>query len=101
MVNTLIEQKQNFDDKCLKVIDKSLREIFGEKATLIIFKHLEISEKMDVFVDALEELLSSGANIVKKKILEKLYSSYGIIYKPEFERAETNMNFVSQIKMLQ
>ena len=106
-MNSLTTQKLKCDDKCLTVIDKVLRKIFGDEATLVIYKYLEnsyslrqdeIPEKMDIFVDAIEELLSSGAHIVKQKILENLYSSYSIIHKPEFERAETKLTFVNQMK---
>ena len=82
----------------------------GDEATLLIYKHLEnryslrqneIGEKIAVFADGLEELLSSGAYVIEKSILENAYSSYGLTRRLGFERAETNMNFVSQIKMLQ
>ena len=105
-INTLTKQKQKYDDKGSKAIDKVLRKILGDEATLIIYKYLEnnysirqdeIVEKIDLFVDALEELLSSGAYIVKQNILENLYSSHGIIHKPELERAETKLTFVSQM----
>ena len=106
-MNTLTNQKLKFENKASEAIDNVLRKIFGDEATLGIYKYLEnsyslrqdeIPEKMDIFVDAVEELLSSGAHIVKQKILENLYSSYGIMHKPEFERAETKLTFVNQMK---
>ena len=109
-MNALTIQNPKYENKASKAIDEVLRKIFGDEATLIIYTYMEsnysirqdeIVEKIDVFVDALEELLSSGAYVVKQKILENLYSNHAIIHKPEFERAETNMNFVNQIQMLQ
>ena len=106
----MTKQKQKHETKASKAIDNVLRKIFGDEATLIIYTYIEsnysirqdeIVEKIDVFVDALEKLLSSGAYVVEQKILENLYSSHGIIHKPEFERAESNMNFVNQMQMLQ
>ena len=105
-INTLTNQKQKHENKASKAIDNVLRKIFGAEATLIIYKYLEnnysirqdeIIEKIDLFVDALEELFSSGAYIVKQNILENLYSSHGKIHKPEVERTETKLTFVSQI----
>ncbi len=105
-MNTLTTQKQKHENKASKAIDNVLRKIFGDEAALIIYKYLEnnysirqdeVVEKIDVFVDALEELLSSGAYIVKQNILENLYSSHGIIHKPDFEITETELTFVSQM----
>jgi hypothetical protein len=110
VTNTLTKQKQNYGDKGSKAIDKILRKILGDEATLFIYKHLEnryslrqdeIIEKIDVFAEGLEELLSSGAYVIEKNILENAYSSYGLTRRLGFERAESNMSFVSQMKMLQ
>ena len=109
-MNALTKQKHKSDDKVSRAIDKVLRKIFGNEATLLIYKHLEnryslrqdeIVEKTDVFADGLEELLSTGAYVIEKNILENAYSSYGLTRRLEFEKAESNMNFVSQMKMLQ
>ncbi len=106
----MTKQKQKHETKASKAIDNVLRKIFGDEATLIIYKYLEnryslgqdeIVEKIDVFADGLEKLLSSGAYVIEKNILENAYSSYGLTRRLCFERAESNMNFVSQMKMLQ
>ena len=92
-----------------KAIDKVLRHIFGEEATLLIYKHLEnryslrqeeIGEKIDIFAKGLEEFLRSGAHVIEMKILEELYSSYGFTPRLEFERRRNEYDFVSQMKML-
>ncbi|TRZ49195.1 MAG: hypothetical protein D4S01_09125, partial [Dehalococcoidia bacterium] len=57
----------------------------------------EIVEKIDDFVDAIRELLGSGAYPVEHQILKVLYVSHSINYEPEIETVETKLAFVSQI----
>lgn len=106
-MTALVIQSPKNENKASKAIDDVLRKIFGDKATLIIYEYIEknhsirqdeIAKKIDNFIDALRELLSSGAYPVEQKILENLYSSYGIIHKPEIESLETKWTFVSQMK---
>ena len=109
-INTLTNQKQKHENKASKAIDNVLRKIFGDEATLIIYTQIEsnysvrqdeIVSKIDAFAEGLEKLLSSGAYVIEKNILEDINSSYGLTRRLGFERAESNMNFVSQMKMLQ
>ena len=102
-------QNPKYENKASKAIDDVLRKIFGEKATLIIYEYIEknhsirqdeIVEKIDDFVDALRELLSSGAHPVEQKILENLYARCGVIHKPQLESFENKSIFVSQMKFL-
>jgi hypothetical protein len=102
-------REQNKEDKISKIIDRVLRQIFGEEATLLIYRHLEskyslkqneISEKIDLFTKGLEEFLSSGAVVIEQKILEDIYSSYGLIRRLELERIQEECDFVSQVKSL-
>jgi len=108
-VNALIKQKHKCDDRVSEAIDDVLRGIFGDKAALLIYKYLEdqcslrqdeIVEKIDVFAKGLEEFLRSGAYIIEMKILEDVYSSYGLTPGLEFERRSDKHDFVSQMKML-
>ncbi len=108
-MNALTKQKHKHDDKVPKAIDKVLRQIFGDEATLLIYKYLEnrhslrqdeIVEKIDVFAKGLEEMLISGAYVIEMKILEDIYSSYGLTSRLEFERRRNKYDFVSQMKML-
>jgi len=108
-MNALINQKHKYDDKVSKAIDKILRQIFGDEAALLIYKYLEnqcslrqdeIVEKIDVFAKGLEDLLRSGAYVIEMKILEGMYSSYGLTHRLEFERGRDQQDFVSQMKML-
>ncbi len=82
-----MKAKDRFNKLLLKVIDEEMKQIFGEAATLIIYNHLEknyllkreeIPEKLEIFIKSLEEFLSSGAQVVEKIILKKVYSSFGL-----------------------
>ena len=81
------------EDKISTIIDSVLKQIFGEPATTLIYKHLqnryslsqsEFSSRIDVFAKGLEDFLSSGAYVIESKILNEIYSSYG---------SENNANF--------
>ncbi len=106
-MSALAKQKHEHYDKVSQAIDTVLRKIFGDEATLLIYKYLEnryslrqdeIVEKIDVFAEGLEEFLMSGAHIIEMKILEDVYSSYGLTRRPEFEKPKHD--FVGQMKML-
>ncbi|MFQ6086777.1 MAG: hypothetical protein ACE5OV_02025 [Candidatus Bathyarchaeia archaeon] len=107
-MNALTKQENNYNDKVSKTVDSILRKIFGDEATHLIYTHLEnryslkqneIGEKIDVFAEGLEEFLRSGAYVIEMKILEDIYSSYGLTHELEFER-RNKPDFVSQMKML-
>src|SRR3990170_8173316 len=75
------------EDKIFRIIDRVLKQIFGETATALIYQYLdskyalsqsEFSEKLGVFSKGLEDFLSSGAFAVENKILSDIYSSYGV-----------------------
>ena len=64
-----------------------LKQVFGEPATRLIYKHLEhryslrqceISEKIDVFADCLEDCLCEGAYPIENRILNDLCSALGL-----------------------
>jgi len=108
-MHALTKQKRGCNDKVSKAIDDVLRKIFGDEATLLIYKYLEncyslrrdeIGEKIDVFAEGLEKFLRSGAYIIERKILEDIYSSDGLTRRIEFESRENKHDFVSQMKML-
>ena len=82
-LETLSEKKE---DKIYEIIDSVLKQVFGEPATILIYKHLqsryslsqsEFSSRIDVFAKGLEDFLSSGAYVIESKILNEIYSSYG------------------------
>ena len=107
-METIINQTNKKENKIPKIIDKVLKQVFGEEAALLIYKYLEvtyslkqdeIAEKIDVFAKGLEEFLRSGAYVVEKKILEDIYSTYGLLRRLELEKTRED-DFVSQVKLL-
>ncbi len=96
------------DEKVARVINRVLTQVFGEEATNLIYKHLErnhavkrneVVEKIDEFAKGLEEFLSSGAYVIERKILEDIYSSYGLLRRLE-EEASVNYDFVGQMRSI-
>ncbi|MGC9345946.1 MAG: hypothetical protein ACP5ER_04040, partial [Candidatus Bathyarchaeales archaeon] len=92
-----------------EIIDRALKQIFGEEATRLMYRYLEnnyslkrneIAEKIDVFSEGLERFLRSGAYAVERKILEDIYSNYGLLRRLELEKKQEKYDFVSQIKLL-
>ena len=104
-LDTLPREK---DDTIFKIIDKVLKQVFGEEATLFIYKYLEqhyslrqsdFSKKIDVFAKGLEDCLSSGAFAIESKILDDLSSVYGAFRKVGNERNPDGYDFASQMKI--
>ena len=82
-METLPEKKE---DKISTIIDSVLKQVFGEPATTLIYKHLqsryslsqsEFSARIDVFAKGLEDFLSSGAYPIENRILNEICSFYG------------------------
>ena len=97
------------EDQIFKIIDKVLKQVFGEEATLFIYKYIEkqyslhrseFSEKIDVFAKGLESCLSSGAFAIESKILEDISSMYGTVSEARFERKLEGYDFASQMKIV-
>ena len=97
------------EDKVSKIIDRALRQVFGEEATVLIYRYLEnnyalrqneVAEKIDLFAQGLESFLRSGAYVIERKILEDIYSNYGLLRRLELERVEDDADFASQVKLL-
>lgn len=108
-MESVIQQTDDEEDKVSKIIYRVLKQVFGEEATHLIYQYLEsnyslkrdeVSEKIDVFAEGLEEFLRSGAYVVERKILDDIYSSYGLLRKLELERIQEEHDFVCQIKLL-
>jgi hypothetical protein len=96
------------DDRIFRVIDRVLKQVFGEKATLFIYKYLErhyylqqkdFSKKIDVFAKGLEDCLSSGAFAIESKILENIYSVYGAFSPINRESKPERYDFANQMKI--
>jgi len=75
-----LKRKSKSDEKLFNIVDKVLKQIFGETATLSIYKYLEqkyslqredIPSKPEVFAEGLEAYLNSGASVVAGIILNE------------------------------
>jgi hypothetical protein len=109
-MENIIQQVTNKSDaKIERIIDRVLRQVFGEEATLLIYRHLEsnyslkkeeVADRIETFAAGLEDFLRSGAYVIEQKILEDIYSSYGLLRRIELERERDEFDFVSQIKSL-
>jgi len=108
-MESITQQINGKEEKISKIIDKVLKQVFGEEATYLIYRHLEnkyglkrneIAEKIEVFATGLEEFLRSGAYVIERKILEDIYSNYGLLRRLELERLQEENDFVSQVKSL-
>lgn len=107
-MNTTTQQTLRGNEKIVKIIDRVLRQIFGNEATRLIYRYLEshyavkrdeIAEKIDLFARGLEEFLKTGAYVIERKILEDIYSSYGLLRRLELEKIREE-DFANQIKLL-
>lgn len=102
-------RRQHRQEQVLKAIDKALTQVFGKEAAHIIYHYLEenhkvrkdeIVDKLEKFTRGLEEFLSTGAYPIEKKILEDIYSNYGLLRRLEYERQVGQQDFVNQVKLL-
>jgi hypothetical protein len=96
------------NDKIFTIIDRVLKQVFGETATLYIYNYLEqkhslrqsdFSKNIDVFAKGLEDCLSSGAFAVENKILKDIYSVYGSFNAVGYEKQAERYDFASQMKI--
>jgi hypothetical protein len=97
------------EDRIFKIIDKVLKQVFGEAATRFIYKYLEqkyslrqkdFTKKIDVFAKGLEDCLSSGALAIESKILDDITATYGAFNKIGFKRQPERYDFASQMKIV-
>ncbi|MEM2937287.1 MAG: hypothetical protein QXJ63_01920 [Candidatus Bathyarchaeia archaeon] len=107
-VTVITQQKRKESDKVSKVIDRVLRQVFGEEATRLIYLYLEskysvrrdeIGEKVELFAKGLEDFLNSGAYLIEQKILEDISSNYGMLHKLHLEQLK-EQDFASQVRLL-
>jgi len=101
------KRKPKFEKLLIKSVDDSLKDVFGETATEIIYNHLErkhslkqeeIPEKLEVFIEGLEKFFSSGATVVEGLVLEKLCSNLGLEY-PDRERYSCSFkDYITKLK---
>jgi hypothetical protein len=108
-MQTVGQQVGAKDDKVSRIIDRVLTQIFGKEATNLIYKHLEhrysvkrgeVSENLELFAEGLEDFLKSGAYVIEKRILEDVWSTYGLVHKSQLDRPRKGASFASQMKLL-
>ena len=82
-----ISKKPEVDDLLLSVIDETMRQIFNEAGTKVIYDYLmnnhhlkleEFAEKPEVFSAGLERLMVSAARVIEQMILKNLYRRLGL-----------------------
>jgi len=81
------EEMGSFEDLLIRVINKTLNQIFREEGANVIYSFLEnkshvkredISGKTGAFSAGLRELLGSGAPVIEKLILKNVYHQLGL-----------------------
>jgi len=82
-----ISKKPEVDDLLLSAIDETMRQIFNEAGTKVIYDYLinnhhlkleEFAEKPEVFSAGLERLMGSAARVIEQMILKNLYRRLGL-----------------------
>jgi len=105
----ITQQTDAKDDKVSKIIETVLTQIFGKEATNLIYKHLErkysvrrneVSEKLELFAQGLEDFLKSGAYVIERKILQDVWSTYGVVQKSHVGKLRNGACFVSEMTKL-
>jgi len=85
-----LDTKEEFKKLLLQTIDENLKHIFRETATHIIYQFLEnnyslrreeIPEKLETFMEGLQEFFRSGAHVIEQSILKELHANLGLKYK--------------------
>ena len=95
-------KREKRPERLFKVVDKVLKQIFGEAAALFIYKHLEekhslkredIAGDLETFTEGLEKYLSESGALV---VLEALFNE-----SPELKsRKVEERDFLEQFKEL-
>lgn len=88
--------------RLFKIVDKVLKQIFGEPATLFIYKHLEekhslkredIANELEIFTEGLEKYLGDSGTLV---VLATLFNKSSELRLRKVEERE----FLEQLKEL-
>ena len=84
-----ISKKPEVDDLLPSAVDETMRQIFNEAGTKVIYDYLmnnhhlkleEFAEKPEVFSAGLERLMVSAARVIEQMILKNLYRKIGLEY---------------------
>ena len=90
VLDTEIPEKMgSLEDLLIRVINKTLNQIFREEGANVIYNFLEnkshvkredVPGKTEAFSAGLRELLGSGAPVIEKSILKNLYHQLGLTF---------------------
>ena len=95
-------KREKKPERLFKIVDKVLKQIFGETATLFIYKHLEekhslkrenIASELEIFTEGLEKYLGSSGTFV---VLETLFNESSELKLRKVEEKD----FLGQLKEL-
>jgi len=95
-------KQEKKSERLFKIVDKVLKQIFGETATLFIYKHLEekhslkredIASELEIFTEGLEKYLGDSGALV---VLETLFNESAELKLKKFEEKD----FLEQLKEL-
>jgi hypothetical protein len=107
-METTVTRGCNKNDVVAKTIDSVLTQVFGKEGASLIYKYLErkyslkrseISDKIELFAEGLEDFLSTGADILERKILEDINYNGGMLHRTQLQN-DDETNFVTQMKLL-
>jgi hypothetical protein len=100
-----VEKTRSLDDLLPSVVDETLKHVFKEAGTNVIYSFIEnkchlkleeITEKTEVFSAGLERLLSSGAPVIEKLILKNLYQKLELKF--EEKRGYEFSDYIKELK---
>jgi len=86
MVNA-VEKGAEWNEFFAKVVDETLKQIFSDDGTKVIYDFLEkhsnlklkdIAKKPEIFSESLEMLMVSASRVIEQNILKNLYSRLGL-----------------------
>ena len=99
-----VENSKDWNNLFAEAIDDTLKQIFKEDGTRVIYEFLEthtrlkleeVADKPKVFSDSLERLMVSAARVIETVILKNLYSKMGLKFKEK-----PGYNFSDYVKEL-
>lgn len=88
-----VKKKEKWNDFFVEGVDETLKQIFRDDGTKVIYDFLEsdskltlkeLSDKPEIFSTVLKKLMVSAAQVIEQAILQNLYSKLGI----EFEEKQ-------------
>ena len=83
----VVEKRKDLNSYFAEAVDDTLKQIFKEDGTKVIYEFLEnharlkleeVADKPEIFSATLERLMVSAAHVIEKMILKKLYRRLGL-----------------------